>query len=260
METIIKHTREVGTSAGVLLPRKWLNKQVSVTLIPSSIEEIAKDIFSILFRNKLNEETKGIYLTGSYARGDYDSTSDVDVLVITEKTNRLITQDNYEIFLISEGNFAKNLPNSLYYTSMLREAKTLINKGLIDQYARQGYGLNIKALLKEIGQVLDINRESVKICEKKKENIPDGIIYSIILRLRELYLIRCILSDKSFSRDEFIKICGEKAYSAYIRVKKGGEELDDISSKEITELLSKTEKWPKELKSWKKESSPLKGK
>jgi len=32
METIIKHTREVGTSAGVLLPKSWLNKQVVVTI------------------------------------------------------------------------------------------------------------------------------------------------------------------------------------------------------------------------------------
>src|SRR3989338_10016233 len=80
MEIIVKQTREVGTSAGVLLPRRWLNKQVVVTLFSPSIEEIAVDVFRILFKNNLNDEIRGIYLVGSYARGDYSPDSDIDIL------------------------------------------------------------------------------------------------------------------------------------------------------------------------------------
>ena len=133
METIVKQTREVGTSAGVLLPRKWLNKQVVVTLLSPSKEDIAKDILNILLNHNLNEEIKGIYLVGSYARQDYDHNSDIDILVITQKVNKLINQDNYEILLVSEDNFSKNLPISLNYLSMLKEIKVILNKELIEK-------------------------------------------------------------------------------------------------------------------------------
>ncbi len=248
METIVKQTREVGTSAGVLLPRKWLNKQVVVTLIHPSGEEIAKDILDILFKHNINEEIKGIYLFGSYARKDYDFDSDIDVLVITQKTNKLINQDNYELLLVSEQNFSKNLSSSLNYLSILKEAKVIINKELIEKYSNKKHKLNIKKTLIEIRKILKINEESTRICEKNKENIPDGIVYSIILRLRELYLIKSLLSNRSYSKENFIKTCGKKIYSAYNRIKRNEKELDDISPSEIKSLLDLSEKWLKELK------------
>jgi len=109
MESIVKHAREVGTSAGVLLPRKWLNKQVVVTLFPPKKEDIAKKIIEIIFRHNLDDEVKGIYLFGSYARGDYDFDSDIDVLVITKDEGKLINDDGYEILLIPEKKFSENV-------------------------------------------------------------------------------------------------------------------------------------------------------
>ena len=248
METIVKQTREVGTSAGVLLPRKWLNKQVVVTLLSSSIEDIAKEILDILLKYGLNEETKGIYLAGSYSREDYDHDSDIDILVITQKTNKLINQNNYEIMLVSEENFSKNLPKSLIYQSMLKEAKVIINKELIEKYLNKKIKLGIKPILNEIKGILKINKDSIDICEEAGKNVPDGIIYSIVLRLRELYLIKCLLSDKTYSKKDFVKILGEKINLAYLRVKKNEKELNNVSPNEIKTLLDLSEKWLKELK------------
>jgi len=236
METLIKQTREVGTSAGVLLPRKWLNKQVVVTLLQPSKEEIAKEVMEIILKNNINEEIKGVYLYGSYARGDYDPYSDIDLLMITKETNKLINHGNYEVLLISEENFSKNLPDSLYYTSMLKELKTIINKDLIERYSISKYRLNVKRVLNEIGRVLKINKDTVKICEDNNKKIPDGIAYSIVLRLRELYLLKCL------------KICGDKNYFAYIRIKRNEKELREIIPKEMEILLDLSEKWLKELK------------
>lgn len=41
---IIKKTREVGKSVGVLLPKSWLNKNVSVQLISNDFQTITKDV------------------------------------------------------------------------------------------------------------------------------------------------------------------------------------------------------------------------
>ena len=144
MDTIIKQTREVGTSAGVLLPRRWLNKQVVVTLFEPSLESIAKDVMDYLFENKLNEEVKGIYLFGSYARGDFDFNSDIDILVITQDKNKMVNYGNYELLFVSERAFSKNLPENLNYLSLLKEAKVIFNKELLDKYKNRKYYLNFK--------------------------------------------------------------------------------------------------------------------
>src|SRR3989338_9850670 len=102
MVSIVKQTRELGTSAGVLLPRSWLNKQVVVTLFSPSNVEMIKDILEILIENNLNRQMKGMYIYGSYARGDYDEKSDRDILIITKSVNKSLKHKNYEITLVSE--------------------------------------------------------------------------------------------------------------------------------------------------------------
>ncbi len=248
MKTIIKQAREVGTSAGVILPRGWLNKQVAVTLLSPSMAEITKEVFVILTENHLNEETKGVYLVGSYARGENDIDSDIDVLVITSKISKLINQDNYEIILVSEDNFSKDLSTNLNYLSMLKEIKVIINRELIEKYSNKKFELNFRKILKENEGIFKINKESIEIYEKTKKAISDGIVYSVVLRLRELYLMKCLFTEKNYSKNNFINIIGDRIYSAYLRVKRNKKEFNNIFPAEIKGLLNLSEKWLKELK------------
>ena len=252
METIVKQAREVGTSAGVLLPRKWLNRQVVVTLYSPSEEEITNHVFKILTAKGVNKEVKGIYLYGSYAREEADPNSDIDILVLTNNLNKLIKQDNYEILLVSESQFSKNLSNNLHYLSIIREAKTILNKELLEKYSIRKHNLNIRKNLNEVKRIVKINTESVEMFEELRQNIPDGIIYSIILRLRELYLINCLLSGRKYLIIDFLKEVGELNYSSYLRVKRDEKEVQQISPKEIKPLLELSTKWLKELKEQKK--------
>lgn len=253
METLVKQAREVGTSAGVLLPRSWLNKQVVVTLFEPSEEKITNDVMRCLFEKNLNEEIKGIYLYGSYARGDFDFESDIDILVITKNTNKLINYNNYEILLVSEESFSKNLPNNLNYLAMLKEIKVLFNRDLIDRYKEKKFSLNFKKNLQEIEGILNINKESINNCLEKKINVPDGIAYSLVLRLRELFLIKCLYSKKNYNKKEFLELVGDKVYSAYLRIKRNQKELSNISGEEADKLVELSEKWLKELKGQKRQ-------
>lgn len=248
MKNIVKQTREVGTSAGVLLPRSWLNKQVVVTLFFPPLEKMAQDVFEILFKYNLNEDIKGVYLFGSYSREDFDFNSDIDILILTEKTNKLINQNNYEILLISEDSFTKNLPNNLNYLSLLSEIKIIFNKGLIEKYKQKKYKFDNKKLLLEIEKILDINKDTIKTCEENSLKVPDGVVYSIILRLKELFLIKCVLSEKSYHKKDFLKFVDEKIYSAYLRIKRNEKELNNIFPKELVNVINLSEKWLKELK------------
>lgn len=248
METIIKQTREVGTSAGVLLPRKWLNKQVVVTLFNPSKEKILQDIITCLFEQNLNEDIKGIYLFGSYSRGDFDFNSDIDILIMTKKTNKLISYNNYEILLVSESSFSKNLPNNLNYLSLLKEIKVIFNKELIEKYRTKKHKFNIKKYLPEIEKIIRINKDTVKTCQENNMNIPDGIAYSIVLRLRELYLIKCLVSGKNYYKKDFLKLLEDRIYSAYLRIKRNEKELNTLSPNELINILELSEKWLKELR------------
>ncbi|MDD5192863.1 MAG: DUF2080 family transposase-associated protein [Candidatus Nanoarchaeia archaeon] len=253
METIVKHTREVGTSAGVLLPRSWLNKQVVVTLFEPSKEKILQEVMDCLSKHNLNEEAKGVYLYGSYSRKDFDFNSDIDILVITQNTKKLINYNNYEILLISESSFSKNLPNNLNYLSILREIKVIFNKDLIEEYKSKKYKFNIKKIASEIENVLKINQDSVKMCRENNMNLPDGVAYSVVLRLRELYLIKCLISNKSYNKKDFLELIGEKAYFAYLRIKRNEKELNNLSPDELINAMDLSKKWLKELKERKKE-------
>jgi predicted nucleotidyltransferase len=248
METLVKQTREVGTSAGVLLPRSWLNKQVLVTLLEPSKEKIFKDITEIIIKYSLNEEIKGIYLYGSYARGDYDEKSDIDVLIITNTLNKLISENNYEIIFVSEESFSKNLQNNLNYLSFLNELKVILNSNLIEKYKNKNIRPNYKIFLNEIQGILNINKDSVKFCKDNNQNVPDGIVYSLVLRLRELYLIKSIRSKKQYSKQEFLRKIGDKINSAYLRIKRNEREVDNVFPEELNSLIEISEKWLKELK------------
>ena len=247
--TLIKQTRKVGTSAGVILPVSWMNKEVSVTLLNPSISKIMLDVNEILLEKNLNAEAKGIYLFGSYARGDFDYDSDVDILVITDNVNKIIRERNYEIILISESNFEKNLVKSLNLLSIIGEEKPLFNSRLIENYKKINLNkIDFSRFLSEIDKILSIDEDTVKTCEENNLKIPDGIVYSIVLRLRELYIIKGLIDKKPYKKGEFKKISGENPYNAYSRIRKNNSELNNSKYEEIIKLIDIGEKWLKELK------------
>jgi predicted nucleotidyltransferase len=248
METIKKQTIRLGNSAGVLLPREWLNSIVEVKLLKTPItkEAILKDL-NIYLKDYL-ENIFGIYLIGSYARGDYDENSDIDVLVITDKINKSIKKNNYEIILISEDNLLKKLFKNLYLISGIRESEPIINKRLLEKFKEIKPKINIKEHKKEIESVLAINKDMIDTAKEYNQNVLDGTIYSLVLRLRELYLIKCIINDKKTDKKEFLKHISKKTYEAYLRVKRDEKEINDISPDNADKLYELTEKWLKDLK------------
>jgi predicted nucleotidyltransferase len=254
METIIKQTREVGTSAGVLLPKSWLNKEVVVTLLKPSKDKIAEDVLKIIIKKNLKEDIKGVYLFGSHARGDADSNSDVDILAITGKTNKTIKVNSYEITFVSEKNFAKNLPNNLLYQSFLKELYIILNEELIKKYQNKEIKFNVKRNLLEISRVLNINKSAVRLCNQKGKKIPDGIVYSLILRLKEMLLIKCILSKKPYSSSELLRHVSKEIYQAYLRIKRNKKEQNNVNPEDIIPIIQLSEKWLKDLRGLKKES------
>ncbi len=236
-QEIIKQTIKFGNSSGVILPNTWKNKKVRVQLVETSI---IQDTIEILQQKELLEETIGIYLVGSYARGEETEKSDIDLLVITENIDKQIKTGNYEITLISKKRFKEKISKSLYLLSMVKEAKTLINKNFIKDYKTSALEISIKKYLNEISSLIKFNEEILDLNKELNEKIEDGTIYSLVLRLRELYLIDCLKTNKTCNKKDFLKLIdNEQLYNAYLRIKNNSQSKNNSSIKDSEQLVLK---------------------
>lgn len=218
---IIKQAFRLGNSAGVLLPIGWKDKKVKIQLIDKSITQ---DILEILEERDLLKNVIGIFLAGSYARGEETESSDVDILIITDNIDKQIKIREYEIIMISKEKFEKNIKNSLYLVSLINESKTILNNDFIKDHKTEILDFPIKKHLEDIKSVMKINEAFIDLDEQMKTNTSDETAYSLILRLRELYLIECLKSNKKPSNKEFIalikKVSGsDDAHNSYLRIK-----------------------------------------
>ena len=242
--TIIKKTRTVGTSSGVLLPKSWLGRNVVVTLHFPSQEEILNEVLTLARDKLFLEEIKGIYIIGSYARGDFNAESDIDILVITSSKNGIIKKDNYEINIISESILLKNLKTNLYIQTAIKESVSLLNSDLIKKIKGLKIKLKTIKITSEIKRIIRINKEAILMYEKK---VPDGIIYSIVLRLRELFFLNCLIKKSNYNHKKFISLIGQEKYNAYLRIKNDKKERNDVTLSEAKELIDLSEQCLKNL-------------
>ncbi len=252
---LIRQIVRVGNSAGVILPREWLNGKARVELVEKPIN-IKRDVLEIL--EPYLGDIQGIYLVGSYARGEQRGGSDVDVLVITDDLNKKIEHGKYEIIFISKNKVEKALENSAFpIIPMLREAKSIMNGELIGKYIE--YPLTKKNLhwsLELTKSAMKINKKAIDLDKEWPSNCGDATAYSLILRLRERYIIDCIRKNKLWSTKGLLalinKITGSlKAYEGYLRVKENRKkDLEELPVSEAEKLYDYIVKKLKEEERW----------
>jgi len=237
---IIKSTIKVGNSAGVILPRKWLNMQVKVVLEPMNIE---KEVVDILLNKGLLRNVLGIYLVGSSARNEQDIDSDIDILVITDSINQKIKQGKYEIICIGKTELETQLKkNILPILPMIKEARAIVNEGLIKDYLSSKITKqNLKYHIETTKSAMGIIKKEITLSDETNGKVSDASAYSLILRLRSIYILECIKKNKIWSKKSFLrlieKISGSlNAYKRYLS-SKNNNTLDYKLQKEEAEKI-----------------------
>jgi predicted nucleotidyltransferase len=227
MEQIqIKKAIKAGNSSAVILPRSWLNKEVRVELARKTNEMILNETLSIIRNNHIElKEIIGIYLTGSYARGEEDTNSDIDVLVITRNTDKELIKDSvYNIFVVSLDVLKRKLKEDLLpLGQMIKEAKALLNSDFLESF---DVTVNKKNVLWHIQTTQEKFKMIEEILEfiKSKKQVPDRVIYTLVLRIRSIYIINCLIKNKSYSKNNFVQLInkvshGNASYQRYLAVK-----------------------------------------
>ncbi len=253
-QELIKPIVKLGNSACVLLPKAWINGKARIELIEKPIN-IKQNIFQIL--NPYLEDILGIYLIGSYAREEQTKKSDIDVLVLTNKTNKRIEKGKYEIILISKEDIERKLKNNILpILPMIKEAKPLLNSTLINQYKDTKLTKkNLKFHIETTKSAMNIIKETIKLSKEMRIKEGDGSAYSLILRLREIYIIDCLIKNKKQNKQEFLnlikKIAGSlEAYKGYVRCKNNEKYLNQLSIKEAEKIMNYILKNIKNHKEW----------
>jgi len=107
-------------------------------------EKISNEVVSGV-KNIFGEKLKKVILYGSYARGDYDNQSDIDIMVLADieqeniphyrpKIRRISNDIGLEndifvsVMLDSEKFFSVNMSVSSFYRNVIKEGKVLYNE------------------------------------------------------------------------------------------------------------------------------------
>lgn len=227
MQVQIKKAIKAGNSSAVILPRAWLNKEVRIELIKKTPEIILHDVLEILKKHAPLKSVIGIYLTGSYARGEEDENSDIDILVITDNIDKeMINEGIYNVLIVSYQLVNQKLEeNLLPIGPMIKEAKPLINGEFIEDLGIEITKKNIKWYINTTKEKLDIIKEYIDDAKNRnKKYLVDKIAYTLVLRIRTLEIIKKLIQNKDYSKRKFEKLIkkiskNNNAYERYLASK-----------------------------------------
>lgn len=242
---IIRNVRKWGNSAGVLLPKEFQGKEVKVILIDRSLE-IKKEIFDIL--NAYLEDILGIYLVGSYARGEETKDSDIDIIAISNKTKKEIISGKYHISITTLDGIKRTLKA---YPELviprLMEARVILNGYLLEELKEEKIKKSsFKNFVEDTKRIIKINRGFLELDKEKSEYVKSKrTIYSIILRLRGILLIKNILKRRKYSKKLFRKWIlevlneeeFEKVYSIYEAIRDNKKAKEKVKIEIAWKLL-----------------------
>lgn len=200
MDVLIKEAKRMGNGAGIYVPKEWANKAVVVSLL-SPREQILEAI------NPYLEHVISVGLYGSLTRGEGSTDSDIDVLVISDKEippkNRQHL-DLLDMIVVSKKEVDTILSQDpMQLAPVILESQPLINESYLNALKTKVETIKPRKYLPVITETEGRLRTYTQMIEDRKKLPP--IIYSLIMRLRALYLIDLMIKGKKYTNIDFQK-------------------------------------------------------
>jgi predicted nucleotidyltransferase len=242
-EEIRRIATPIGNSSHVLLPKNWEGYEISLTKIEI---EPKKDI--LRFLEPYLSDIIGIYLYGSYARKENEKNSDVDIVIITNKKIDLKVKRPFDITQIEKDKLDKfKRINPVLFYSFIFEAEPIMNSSFLEDFRKKEFNKNdFNEYIKDTIRVVDINQKLLTLSISEKEKYVDNnLIYSLMLRLRGVYIIKALFKKEKFSNDAFLKLLREKLahnpkeyYEVYRAIRDDKKPIEKIKAEEAEKLLN----------------------
>jgi predicted nucleotidyltransferase len=230
-----------GNGSHVILPKDWEGYEVSLTRIEIDPK---KDILKFL--EPYLSDIIGIYLYGSYARKENEKNSDIDILIITDKKIAIKVKKPFDLTQIEKDKLNKfKKINPILFYSFLFEAETIMNNSFLEGFRKEEFNKNyFKGYLKDTNRVISINQKLLNL-DKSEIYADSNLIYSLILRLRGIYILETLLKKEKFSNDSFLKLLRNKLvhdpkvyYDIYRAIRDNKKPDKKIKIEEAEKLLN----------------------
>lgn len=206
-EQIVKTVVKSGNGGAVWVPKDWLGQEVIVILPQKPKLELKERIIHLL--EPYLKDIISIFIYGSYARHEETKESDIDVMVITERPVKIhIKEPKLEITTFELEKFKKAVQkHPVMYYQIVHEAEPLINSNILEDLRQiKIENKNFKNYLNETKEHIKSSKELLELDKLDGELIKSySILYSAILRLRGIFVMRCILNKENFSNKNFRK-------------------------------------------------------
>lgn len=230
-EQLVKTVVKSGNGGAVWVPKNWLGQEV-VVILPDKPKLDAKERIIHLLEPYL-KEIIAVFIYGSYARHEETKESDVDVMVITKDKNISIEvrEQNLEVTVFELDKFKKAIQRyPVMYYQIVQEAEPLINFYVLEELKNIKIGNeNFKNYINETREHIESNKELIELDKLDSDYIKSySVLYSIVLRLRGIFIIKCISTKEKFTNQSFKKWLIKKGisnrefqqcYSAYRTIK-----------------------------------------
>lgn len=244
-EVLEKEVVSFGNGGMVYAPKKWLGKKVLLVL-----EEKQLDVFEEILRvlKPFLAEIEAVYLFGSFARNEQRKNSDIDVLVISEKKISLEKNNNFDFFIISKNDFIEKLKadGSLFFYQIVKEAKPILNNVFLEEFKSIKVSPNFSKFFDNSLTAFSKVQELIEFDKKLNKNFSDSgaSIYSLILRMRGLFLIQCFAKKQNYSNKKFFELVAshgfdQKTVEQFIEVYKNERDEKEVEAKIQLEELEK---------------------
>jgi len=207
-EQLVKQVVKSGNGGAVWVPKKWLGQEVVVILPDKPKLSVREKIVHLL--EPYLKDIIAVFIYGSYARHEETRESDIDVMVITK--DRIpsinIKELKLEVACFQLDKFKKAIQKyPVMYCQIVREAEPLINASILEDLK------NVKIANKNFKEYVTETKEHIKSNKELLEldKLDDGhvasysVIYSAILRLRGIFITKCVLNKEKFSNKAFQK-------------------------------------------------------
>lgn len=246
-EQLIREVTGIGNGAHIFVPRDWLNQKVLV--IKTQKLTIKEQIIKILEPHLDN--IIGIFLYGSYARGEQEKDSDIDVLLVVRKKFKLENKDKISFEIVEYDQLKKNIElNPLMFYPIIQEAKPIINSLLLEELRKIKFNKNAPIFKWFVDTTKDQIKSSKELIELDKldSNYLSSycVVYSIILRLRGIFIIRRLLFKRPYTTKLFkewlikniLDIDYNKVYNVYKAIRDHKQTKIKIKLNKVEQLLN----------------------
>ncbi len=203
-EQIRRKVARSGNGGAVWVPRDWLGEEIIVTRIESQKLSLEEELIKILL--PYLKDISGVFLYGSYARKEETQNSDIDILVIAKNKLKIENTKRFDINFIEVKKIKEAVQKNPFIYAIINEAKPIINSYLLEDLKQNKKDFKdfIKWFKETTYDSINIANEFIGL-DKLESNYLDSynVVYSLILRLKGIFLIKLVLEDKEFSNLSF---------------------------------------------------------